>query len=76
MGRTMRDPGYRVSGCGLLPRTIKASSVQQALVFFKGDIESAKATGGRLDPDDPIEVVGPSGKVYRFTADGQPIERG
>ncbi len=69
----MTDKTYRVHGCGLTVRSIKAKSPEDAARLFQFDVNNEKFRGQGVKEGE-IVILGEHGKPIRYSWDLKPIE--
>ncbi len=64
---------FKVHGCGLTARSIKATSIEEAARLFQFDVNAEKYRGGFVQQGE-IVINDEHGKPHRFSWDLKPIE--
>lgn len=70
----MADNVFRVSGCGLTMRKIKAPSAEEAARLFQFDVNAEKYRGAFVREGE-IVITDAHGKKQHFSWDLKPIEQ-
>jgi hypothetical protein len=69
----MAETNFKVHGCGLPARSIKAGSAEEAARRFQFDVTSEKYRGKHVKEGE-INIIDGHGKVRRFAWDLTPVE--
>lgn len=73
MVRAMSEKKFKVHGCGLTARSIKAKTPEEAARLFQFDVNAEKYRG-KFVQEGEIVINDGHGKPHRFTWELKPIE--